>query len=83
MSDIASGYSHLGNKSLYSWSVKVSVVGFVSRPQGSSVEHIQWFCVASLLSLEAVLDTPYHRQPITVVQPAEVACNPYKRFKFS
>ena len=58
MSDIASGVVTLVNDSVYNWEVKIQVVGIICQAQGRNVEHIEWYCVATLLSLKLVSDSP-------------------------
>jgi len=59
MSDIASGVTRLINDSVYDWRVKIQVVGIICQAQGRNVEHIEWYCVATLLSLKLVSNSPH------------------------
>jgi len=69
MSDVANGVSRLANDSVYQWKVKVQVVGIICGAQGSGVEHIEWYCVATLRSLRLISDSPHLEAYLPVGPP--------------
>ena len=57
MTNIATGYTRVTPNTSYSWTVRINVIGVVSRGPVEGSEHLHWYCLCELQTLD-LLQTP-------------------------